>query len=116
MYQTTYFVVYSLVCGLLLMGLAGTLHWTANLFLQGRAGRNGKLMLALARLLAMGCYLVCGGYFAMTCPTDWQYRSLGEVAHVISLKAGFFLLLVGAMVVFNLLILVLLRRHVQEAS
>lgn len=116
MYRTTYFVGYSLICGLLTFGLAGTLHWTANLFLHDRAGQASKMLLSVARLLAAGFYLACCGYFAMTCPTDWQYRSLAEVGSVISVKAGFFLLLLGVIDIVNVLILSLFRRHAEEVS
>ena len=116
MYQTTYFVAYSLICGLLAFGLAGILHRTANLFVRGRAGEAPRMLLSVARLLAAGFYLACCGYFAMTCPTDWRFTNLADIAHAISLKAGFFLLLLGAMVVINSLVLVFLDSHAREAS
>jgi hypothetical protein len=116
MFQTTYFVGYSLICALLTAGLAVTLHRTARLLTGDRAGGNARLTLSVARLLAGGFYLACGGYFAMTCPTNWRFSSLGEVAHVISVKAGLFLLLLGAIDVVNLLILAVVRRQVQEAA
>ena len=116
MYQTAYFVGYSVICGVLTAGLVVTLHRTARLLAGARAEGNAKLTLSVARLLAAGFYLACGGYFAMTCPTDWRFSSLGEVAHVISVKAGLFLLLLGAIDVVNLLILAVVRREVEEAA
>lgn len=116
MYQTTYFVAYALIAGLLTIGLAVTLHAMCNVFLHAEASGAPKPLLSIARLLALGYYLVCGGYFAMTCPTEWQYRSVGEVAHVVSVKAGFFMLLLGAMVVVNAFFLTLFQRRMQEVS
>lgn len=116
MYRTTYFVAYSLICGLLTTGLAVTLHWVANQFLHDRFSRNSRLMLAVARVLAAGFYLVCCGYFAMTVLTELQLSRLFDVVNIISIKAGFFLLLMGTILIVNLLILALIRGHAEEAS
>lgn len=116
MYQTTYFVTYSMIWVLLTLGLAGALHWTARRLFSDGLSASSKRMLTVARLLAAGMYLVCCGYFAMTCPTDWRFTNLADVAHAISLKAGFLLLLLGIMDIVNLLILTLFKMHLEEAS
>ena len=109
MYQTDYYVLYSIGCGVLIAGLALVLHWAGDVFLHDVFQGRPELVGAVARLLDIGFYLVSAGYVAVMFRTDVQYRTAGDVASVMATKLGFFLLLLGFLHVFNVLILAIFR-------
>ncbi|MGB9031370.1 MAG: hypothetical protein WCC27_14710 [Acidobacteriaceae bacterium] len=109
MYQTDYYVLYSIACGVLIAGLALVLHWAGDVFLHDAFRDRRELAGAVARLLDIGFYLVSAGYVAVTFRTDVQYRTAVDVASVMATKLGFFLLLLGFLHAFNVLILAIFR-------
>lgn len=111
MYQTEYYVAYAAVSIALIVGLAATLHWAGDVFLEETLYRDPRLLRAISRLLDIGYYLVSIGYFTSTVLTKWPMSQPSEVAYIVSFKAGLLLLLLGVMHLFNLLILALFRKR-----
>jgi hypothetical protein len=109
MYQTHYYVLYSIACGLLIAGMALVLHWAGDVFLHDAFRDRPELVGAVARLLDIGFYLVSAGYVALTFRSYVQFNTLGDVDSVMATKLGFFLLLLGFLHVFNVLILAIFR-------
>jgi hypothetical protein len=109
MYLTDYYVVYLLTCGSLIAGLAIVLHWAGDVFLHDAFSDRPDLVRAVGRLLDIGFYLVSVGYVALTTHCWMDFRSSADVAVEIAWKAGLFLLLLGFLHVFNILILAVFR-------
>jgi hypothetical protein len=109
MYQTHYYVLYSIACGVLIAGLAMILHWAGDVFLNESFRERPELARAVERLLDIGFYLVSAGYVAVTFHSWVQYDTVGDVAWVMATKLGCFLLLLGFLHVFNVLILAIFR-------
>jgi hypothetical protein len=108
-YRTEYYAVYLIACGLLIAGLAIVLHWAGDVFLHDAFRGKPELARAVARLLDIGFYLVSVGYVAMTTHSWIDFNSRVDVADAIATKVGFFLLLLGLLHVFNILILAVFR-------
>ena len=109
MFETWYYVLYSLLCAALVFGLARVLHWAGDVFLHDSFRNRPDLGRAVARLLDIGFYLVSAGYIALTFSSETGFRTAGDVANAVTLKVGFFLLLLGFLHGFNLLILAIFR-------
>jgi hypothetical protein len=109
MYQTHYYVLYAIACGVLIAGLAVILHWAGDVFLHESFRERPELARAVGRLLDIGFYLVSAGYVAVTFHSFGQFETLGDVAWVVAWKLGSFLLLLGFLHVFNVLILAIFR-------
>lgn len=116
MYQTYYYVIYSVVCAALVIGLAQVLHHAGGVFLQDSFKDNPELARGVTRLLDVGYYLVCVGYVAVSFQTYFPLDKIGQVAELISVKVGIFLLLLGCMHFFNLLLLAIFRRRAGAAA
>lgn len=107
MYRTDYYVAYSLICGLLIAGLAFVLHWTAKTVLgESFCDSSGR---AVARLLSVGLFSVCLGYASMTFGVDIDFNRARNVADDLAMKAGFFFVLLGFLQVLNVLVLAVYR-------
>jgi hypothetical protein len=117
MYQTGYYVAYFILCGVLVAGLATVLHWAGDVFLRDAFRDRPDLARAVARLLDIGFYLVSAGYVAITFRSWMQFNHVLDVVDIIAFKMGFFLLLLGFLHIFNILILALFRgrRHTAPA-
>jgi len=111
MYQTQYYIVYSVLCAVLIVFLAVVLHRAGDVFLQDSFPGRPELTKAVARLLDIGFYLVSFGYVALTFQTFMPLDKVGDVTQIVSTKVGCFLLLLGAMHFFNLLLLSIFRRR-----
>jgi hypothetical protein len=116
MYQTYYYVIYSVVCAVLVIGLSQVLHHAGEVFLQDSFKDNPALARGVTRLLDVGYYLVCVGYFTITIRTHLQLSNIAEVTEPITVKVGIFLLLLGGMHFFNLLLLAIFRRRTGAAA
>jgi hypothetical protein len=111
MYQIHYFILYAVLCAVLIVWLAIVLHNAGDVFLHDSFPGRQELAKAVARLLDIGFYLVSFGYVALTFQTYMPLDKIGQVTEVISIKVGCFLLLLGAMHFFNLLLLAIFRRR-----
>lgn len=111
MYQTHYFIIYSVLCAVLIVWLAIVLHNAGDVFLHDSFPGRPELAKAVGRLLDIGFYLVSFGYVALTFQTFMPLDNITQVTQAISLKVGCFLLLLGAMHFFNLLLLAIFRRR-----
>jgi hypothetical protein len=111
MYQTHYFILYSVLCAGLIVSLAIVLHNAGDVFLNDSFPARPELAKAVARLLDIGFYLVSLGYVALTFQTFMPLETITQVTQAISIKVGCFLLLLGAMHFFNLLLLAIFRRR-----
>lgn len=109
MYRTDYYVVYLTTCALLIGGLAIVLHWAGGVFLRDAFRDRPDLARAIPRLLDIGFYLVSLGYVAMSTHSWIDFSSAVNVADAIATKAGLFLLLLGFLHIFNILILAVFR-------
>lgn len=116
MYQTDYYVAYSIVCAALVAGLAIVLHWAGDVFLHDGFRGRPELARSVARLLDIGFYLVSAGYVAVTFRSWVDFRSGIDVADVLATKAGIFLVVLGFLHVFNILVLALFRGRGEAAS
>ncbi|MGB6133259.1 MAG: hypothetical protein WBG54_15885 [Acidobacteriaceae bacterium] len=108
-YTTAYYVAYLIVCTALIAGLARLLHAAGGVFLRDCFSNRAEMVRAVARLLDIGFYLVSLGYVAVTYRTDSQFSSIVDVTEAVIIKFGFFLIVLGFLHVFNLLILALFR-------
>lgn len=116
MYGTQYYLAYGIVCGILIAGLSIVLHWAGDVFLHDAFRDRPDLTRAVARLLDIGFYMVSAGYVSMTFHSWADFRSPADVATVIATKAGIFLLLLGFLHSFNLLVLAMFRGRKANAT
>ena len=115
-FLTAYYAIYSVACAALVVALLLVLHRAGNLFLHDAYGSNPSLVRAIRSLLDIGYYLVCLGYITLTFQTEMPLNTVAQLIQVLTLKLGFFLLLLGALHVFNLLLLALFRRRTNPAQ
>jgi hypothetical protein len=111
MYQTHYYVTYLTACAVLIAGLAIVLHRAGAVFLDDTFSGNPQMRRAVVHLLDIGYYLICAGYVAVTYRTFDPMNDLGQLTLIVSIKLGIFLLLLGALHLFNLLVLAISRRR-----
>jgi hypothetical protein len=110
-YAAAYYTVYLFACLLLIVALQFVLRRAGALVLHGAYNSNPTFARAVCRLLDVGYYLVCLGYVTLTFQTEMPLNTVAQLIQVLTLKLGFFLLLLGALHVFNLLLLALFRRR-----
>jgi len=105
-----YYVSYLTLCAALVFWVAKTLHRSGSVFLHDAFRGDEGLIRAVSHLLDIGFYLVCIGYVLITARTYVSIQTADMVFQTEIYKIGFFLLLLGAMHLFNLLLLALFRR------
>lgn len=110
-YLTFYYVTYLGLCAALVFWVARTLHGSGSVFLHDAFRGDEGLIHAVIHLLDIGFYLVCAGYVLITFRNYGWLQSLDQVFQSEVYKIGFFLLLLGTMHLFNLLLLGLFRRR-----
>lgn len=110
-YLTFYYVSYLSLCAVLVFWVARTLRRSGAVFLDDAFRGNEALIRAITHLLDIGFYLVCVGYVLITVRTYVWLQTIDEVFQTEVYKIGFLLLLLGAMHLFNLLLLGLFRRR-----
>lgn len=111
-YLAAYYSIYPCTCAFLIIALQLILRRAGALFLHDAYSSNPAMAKAICRLLDVGYYLVSIGYVVMTVHTNSYQPTAGELFETISMKLGFFLLLLGSLHVFNLLLLALFRRRI----
>jgi hypothetical protein len=109
-YLTLYYAIYSVVSVALVFALLHILHQAGAPFLHDSYDSNPTLARAIRRLLDIGYFLVCAGYFTFTIQTAFPMDHISELTQILTIKLGVFLLLLGVLHVFNLLLLALFRR------
>ena len=110
-FQQVYYFLYLGLCTPLIVLLAVALHRAGNVFLQDSFPGRPELVRSVRGLLDIGFYLVCFGYVALTFQTRMQFSAAGDLIEILSWKVGSFLLLLGFMHFFNLLLLSIFRRR-----
>jgi NADH:ubiquinone oxidoreductase subunit 3 (subunit A) len=114
-YVAAYYTVFLLTCVIVIVVLQFVLRRAGSLVLHDAYHSNPTFARAICRLLDIGYYLVCVGYVVMTVHTDELLGTAGQLLEAVTVKLGFFLLLLGALHVFNLLLLALFRRRTNPA-
>ncbi|HEY6491600.1 MAG: hypothetical protein WCC26_07870 [Terracidiphilus sp.] len=110
-YLAVYYLSYLGLCALLVLWVARTLRSSGAVFLHDAFHGDTALIGSVTRLLDIGFYLVCAGYVLITVRNYAWLQNLDQVFQSEVYKIGFFLLLLGAIHLFNLLLLALFRRR-----
>jgi hypothetical protein len=110
-YATAYYVTYLALCAALILWVAQTLHRSGAVFLNDAFRGDASLIRSVSHLLDVGFYLICIGYVLITVRTFTWLENLDQVFQTEIYKLGFFLLLLGAIHLFNLLLLAIFRRR-----
>ena len=111
MYQEAYYFTYFGLCVALIVALARTFRRSGAVFLADVFGGNQTLVRAVAQMLDVGFYLVSFGYVAVSSPNYEPLHNFREMGLMITGKAGAFLLLLGFVHFFNLLLLAIFRQR-----
>lgn len=114
-YLAAYYTVYLTACVLLIAVLQFVLRRAGSLVLHDASISHPTFARAVCRLLDTGYYLVCAGYIIMTVHTGELIATTGQLIEAVTVKLGFFLLLLGVLHVFNLLLLALFRQRTNPA-
>lgn len=111
MYQDMFCLAYGALCAAVVWWLARILHRYGTVFLHDAFREKSEVVRALGRLLDVGLYLIGAGYVAVTFPSHFPLHNPAQVALATVGKLGGFLLLLGFLHFFNLLILALVRQR-----
>jgi hypothetical protein len=111
MYLETYYVAYFVLCALIVFAVGRSFRRSGALFLADSFGGNTALVQAVTHLLDVGFCLISFGYVGLTFRTYMVIRNLDEVGLSLCSRLGGFLLLLGFMHCFNVLILAVSRRR-----
>ena len=114
MYQTTYYISYLAICAALIFWLAHTLNRSGAIFLNEAFHGNALLVSSVGHLLNVGFYLLSFGYVALSIRVNWQIWPNENLMQVLGFELGEiggFLLLLGIVHLFNLLLLAIFRRR-----
>jgi hypothetical protein len=114
MYQTIYYVSYLAICAALIFWLARILNRFGAIFLHDSFGDKQVLIPSIAHLLDIGFYLLSFGYVALSIRVNWQIWPNETLTQVLGFELGEiggFLLLLGFVHLFNLLLLAIFRRR-----
>jgi hypothetical protein len=115
MYETTYYVSYLGICAALIFWLARILNRSGAIFLHDSFGDKEVLIRSIAHLLDIGFYLLSFGYVALSIRVNWQIWPNETLTQVLGFELGEiggFLLLLGFVHLFNLLLAIFRRRTV----
>jgi hypothetical protein len=82
-----------------------------GILLRDSFGGDSPVYRAIARLLDAGFYLISTGYVLLTIQTGMPMNDLQQLFQILSLKLGCFLLVLGILHLFNMLLLGFLRRR-----
>ena len=111
MYQEIYYLAYFGLSLTLVVWLARMLRRSGSIFLRDAFQDRPEVIRALGHLLEIGFYLISAGYIASSFPNFQPLHNSLELALMISGKLGTFLLLLGIMHFFNVLILAIVRQR-----
>lgn len=111
----TCYLTYLTLSAVLTVWVARTLHRSGRVFLLDAFAGNAPLADSVNQLLVVAFYLVNAGYIALALKTDQPLLTAREMIEIESVKLGLVLLLLGGMHLFNMFILMRVRRHSQVA-
>lgn len=106
-----FYAVYLGGCAFLIAFLGRLLHRSGSDILQDAFGPNTPLARSVTRLLDVGFYLMSLGYVGATFMPFGTSSNYGWMIEMALQKLGWFLLLLGPVHLFNLLLLALFRRR-----
>jgi hypothetical protein len=109
-------VIVSYLCYLVIslsltIWVARTLQRGGRVFLIDAFHGNEELADSVNRMLVVGFYLINVGYIALALKTGAPLRTLREAIELESTKLGVVLLILGAMHMFNILVIAKMRRN-----
>jgi hypothetical protein len=111
-----YYLIYLGACAVLIGWLSFTFHRSGSIFLREAFRGDETLVRVVTHLLDVGFYLVSIGYVALTHePWGWQVN-LKPTGQMILIKLGLFLIFMGVVHLFNLLLLAIFRRRTLVAN
>jgi hypothetical protein len=105
------YLSYLAISVVLTIWVAHILHRSGRVFLLDAFSGNEALADSINQLLVVAFYLVNAGYIALALKTDQPLLTVREMIEIESTKLGIVLLILGAMPLFNMFILVRVRRH-----
>jgi hypothetical protein len=110
------YILYLGSCAALIGWLSFTFHRSGSILLREAFRGDETLVRAVTHLLDIGFYLVGLGYVVLTQePWGWQVN-LVPTGTMILMKLGWFLLFMGFVHLFNLLLLAIFRRRTLVAN
>ena len=111
MYAETYYLAYLVACAAVIVWLGRLLHRAGLDFLRDAFAGNPLLVASVSKLLDVGFYLMSLGYVGASVNTWETFNSYEAVLKSVTGRVGGFLLLLGVVHLFNLLLLALFRRR-----
>jgi hypothetical protein len=116
MYLTTYYVAYLAISAALIFWLGRVLHRAGTVLLDEAFHDRPALVAAVSHLLDIGFYLMSIGYVTAWTGTYFPMDTFTMVIQIVSGKVGGFLLMLGCVHLFNLLLLAIFRRRTFVAA
>ena len=116
--MATYYLSYLTASAAIVFWLARTFHRFGSIFLREAFRGDESIVAALTHLLDIGFYLMTIGYVALTWrgPGSGFFPDYDWVAVTVVEKLGGFLIFVGCLHLFNLLLLAIFRRRTLGAT
>ncbi|MES2590949.1 MAG: hypothetical protein V4608_03605 [Bacteroidota bacterium] len=120
-YIVTSYSIYLPVAVGLTVWVANTLHTNSKVFLVEIFHGQTELAVAVNKLLQVGFYLIALGFASIkleiiNTSVDGQITSVQEMIEILSYKIGGFILILGFMLFFNLILLLILRSGARPRS
>ncbi len=106
-----YYFTYFWSCVLLVAGLTWTFHRSGTVLLCDVFRGDTAIVRAVTRLMDVGFYLISFGYLILTIQTYAPMMTFAQIFEIAGRKLGFFLVILGVLHLFNLLLLVIFRRR-----
>jgi hypothetical protein len=111
MYLTLYYISYLTISIALILWLGRILHRAGAVLLDEAFHDKPALVAAVSHLLDIGFYLMSVGYVVAWTGTYFPMDTFTMVVQIVSGKVGGFLLMLGCVHLFNLLLLAIFRRR-----
>ena len=116
MYLTIYYVSYLTISAVIIFWLGRVLHRAGAVLLNEAFHHKPALVAAVSHLLDIGFYLMSVGYVTAWTGTYFPMDTFTMVVQIVSGKVGGFLLMLGCVHLFNLLVLAIFRRRTVVAA
>jgi hypothetical protein len=109
--MATYYFTYLAACAALIIWLARTFHRFGSIFLREAFRGDETIVAALTHLLDIGFYLMTIGYVTVTCRGTGFSSDYSWIFVTVAERLGGFLIYMGCLHLFNLLLLAIFRRR-----